>query len=260
MSNDKLFNITNREKLYTAFLSISAVALVVANLMAAKVFDFFGIPIDCGIFVFPLTYIVGDLMVEIFGQKMADRASVVAAWMAFFALMCVYLATFATGHSEYAETNAAYDAIHAFDARITIGSLIAFVLSRKTNNWSFMQIKREQWMTQYYAHYRGASTLVRASAPKVDEFRKWNVTVDDNGKLRRIRGFRAREIGSSVGARLIDNVVFETIAFAGKASWEAFGTQMLAAYIEGLIIELVLAIFVTGTLAEWCRNYVDRDF
>ena len=44
-----------------------------SNLAAIKLWDFFGIAVDGGIVVFPLTYIIGDLIVEFYGKETAKN-------------------------------------------------------------------------------------------------------------------------------------------------------------------------------------------
>lgn len=61
-----------KQKLLIFFAAISAGTLLISNLAAVKLWDFFGIAVDGGVVVFPLTYIIGDLIVECYGKKIAD--------------------------------------------------------------------------------------------------------------------------------------------------------------------------------------------
>lgn len=259
---NELFKITKRETLLVVAGMLTIMALIIANIAASYVMDCFGIPTDGGIFVFPLTYIVGDLVVELYGDRTADMLSNWAAWIAFFAILSLAALGLFPGHSEYAETNAAFIASHGFSLRITAGSLVAYVLSRKTNNWAFIKIKRAQWHTETTKRMLGpnSSIIVKASYRSVsDEIDKANVTVDKDGRARNIRGYRLRELGSSLLGRLVDNVIFETVAFLGQATTATFFLQMGMAYLEGLAVEVVLILFVTQPLANLCRNYINRD-
>ena len=68
MSNFKL-------RLLIYFATISASTLLISNLAAVKLWNFFGIAVDGGVVVFPITYIIGDLIVEFYGKKIAFLVS-----------------------------------------------------------------------------------------------------------------------------------------------------------------------------------------
>ena len=62
-------NFKQRTLIY--FAAVSAGALLLSNLAAIKLWDLFGIAVDGGVVVFPLTYIIGDLIVEFYGRRIA---------------------------------------------------------------------------------------------------------------------------------------------------------------------------------------------
>lgn len=167
-------------------------------------------------------------MVEIYGEKTANKVSFWSAVISLIAILSLMLVVLLPAHPEYAEAGEAFGLTMGFSLRITTGSLIAYVLSRLTNNWDFIRVKRKQCANQ------------RAD---------W----ED------VRGYRVRELRSSMLGRLVDNIVFETIAFAGIASTGEFLKQMLMAYAEGLLVELVLIIFVTQPILNACRKYLNKS-
>ena len=62
-----------KQKLLLYFATISVSTLLISNLAAIKLWNFFGIAVDGGVVVFPLTYIIGDLIVEFYGKKIAKN-------------------------------------------------------------------------------------------------------------------------------------------------------------------------------------------
>ena len=60
-----------RTKLLIYLGALSVGTLLISNLVAMKLWDFFGVAVDGGVVVFPLTYILGDLIVEFYGKKTA---------------------------------------------------------------------------------------------------------------------------------------------------------------------------------------------
>lgn len=117
-----------------------SIILVVANLMAMKIWNFCGIPVDAGILLFPISYIIGDLLMEIYGQKMANRVawygSVFGALTAFFLLVAHLLPDYP------GVDNSAFEVSYSMVGRIFLASLLAFLASQLTNNYVFEKIRQ----------------------------------------------------------------------------------------------------------------------
>ena len=60
-----------RIRLLIYFSALSAGALLISNLSAIKLWNLGGIAVDGGIVLFPLTYILSDLTVELFGKSLS---------------------------------------------------------------------------------------------------------------------------------------------------------------------------------------------
>ena len=81
MSNFKL-------RLLIYFATISASTLLISNLAAVKLWNFFGIAVDGGVVVFPITYIIGDLIVEFYGKKIAKNIILAGSLLICLRLSC----------------------------------------------------------------------------------------------------------------------------------------------------------------------------
>jgi len=62
-----------KRNLLIYFTAISAGILLISNLAATKLWDLFGIPVDGGVISFPISYILGDIIIEFYGQKTAKH-------------------------------------------------------------------------------------------------------------------------------------------------------------------------------------------
>lgn len=194
----------------TAF---SAGILVISNIVAVKLWDFFGIPVDGGIAIFPLTYIIGDLVVELYGKKLANYTIYVGFFINIIAVL-VFLLVGALPVYEGWGDQAAYDAILGFTPRIVAGSLIAYLVSSMVNNAMFEKIRK-----------------------KTGDKKLW-----------------LRALGSSVVAKLVDNVLFKTIAFFGVLSFSEFCWQLGFAYVASLVLEIImtpLTYLLVGKLKKY---------
>lgn len=135
MSNFKL-------RLLIYFATISASTLLISNLAAVKLWNFFGIAVDGGVVVFPITYIIGDLIVEFYGKKIAKNIILAGFFINILAIIVFYI-VIALPPYEGWTMQAAMASVLGFTPRIIIGSLTAYVCSNFLNNYIFTRLKSE---------------------------------------------------------------------------------------------------------------------
>lgn len=202
--------------------------VVIANLAAIKLWDLFGIPVDGGIVMFPVTYILGDLLVEIYGRRTAN--AVASCGFALGLLTCVLL-WIVTALPDYpGADNSAFLAISGMASRIFLASIFSFWCSQRLNNFLFAKIRQAQTKNQQ----------TRATGqPAVDQ-----------NPLNR---FWFRALSSSFFAHLLDCVVFETAAFLGRLTVWEFLAQASFAFIAGFALETIL-LPLTSYLAKKLKS------
>ena len=71
--------INKKIKVYMTLVSLYSVALVVSNIIANRTFDIWGFTLPSAIILFPIVYIINDVLTECYGYKLATRA----IWTAF---------------------------------------------------------------------------------------------------------------------------------------------------------------------------------
>lgn len=124
------------------------VVLIASNLAALKIWDGFGVPVDAGIFFFPLLYVTGDLLVYIFGRKVAD---LVAFMTATFALLAAAVMAFAGMFPDFpGADNSAFEIIQMATGRIFCASVAGFLASELVNNYVFDQLRRLDRREKFY--------------------------------------------------------------------------------------------------------------
>jgi uncharacterized integral membrane protein (TIGR00697 family) len=125
------------------FVTASLVAvLIVSNIAATKLLQVGPFQFDGGTFLFPLSYIFGDVLTEVYGYKSSRRV----IWTGFFwmfvtaiTLAIVDSATPAQGW----ELQASFHAILGQTMRIVIASLCGFLAGEFSN--SFVLAKMKIW-------------------------------------------------------------------------------------------------------------------
>ena len=84
-------------KIYLVLAALFITSLVVSNLIFQKFFswDFFGFytfEISVGILPYPITFLVTDLISEIYGKKKANQVVIAGIFASFFSLLIIYVA------------------------------------------------------------------------------------------------------------------------------------------------------------------------
>lgn len=117
-----------------------AMIIVLANWFDARLIHIFGLDTDAGTLVFPLTFLLSDLITEVYGYKQARRA----IWCGFLfnAIFIIYgqIVIHLPGPS-YATQNALFDTILATNTRIIFASTISYFISEPMNSLIMAKLK-----------------------------------------------------------------------------------------------------------------------
>ncbi|HKZ69930.1 MAG TPA: queuosine precursor transporter [Anaerolineales bacterium] len=114
--------------------------LIVSNIASTKLIAFLGLPLDGGTILFPLSYIFGDILTEVYGYQRSRRV----IWIG-FACLAIMAVTFAV--VDLLPPDPAFDAQAAFSRilgqtpRIVLGSLIAYWAGEFVNSYALAKIK-----------------------------------------------------------------------------------------------------------------------
>ena len=127
---------------YAILSCLFAGTIVAANLMGTKVIPFFTIGTyqltgSVGIFLFPLSFLITDIVTEIYGAK-ATRALITGTLIVLLVVLGVTgLATVLPPAERFAAQNDAYVGVFRSSLRIIVASIVAFTLSQYHDVWAF---------------------------------------------------------------------------------------------------------------------------
>jgi len=119
---------------------IFVTTVLVSNLAAAKLFSLGPATFTAGILVFPISYIFGDVLTEVYGFNRARRVIYVGLLANIFMALVLWVAIQlppAQGWNLQAE----FAAIHRLIPRIVIASLIAYVAGEMVNSFIMSKLK-----------------------------------------------------------------------------------------------------------------------
>lgn len=128
---------------YLGAISVFFVSiLLISNVASTKILDFGYFTFDGGTLLFPLSYIFGDILTEVYGYKRARGV----IWLGFFMALLMSIIFIIVGKLPPAAdwgNQAAYDAILGLTPRIVIASLVAYFFGEFSN--SFILAKMKIW-------------------------------------------------------------------------------------------------------------------
>ena len=217
-------------KYFDIFVALFVVTLVLSNIASsAKIIDLgfslLGIHLafDGGTLLFPLAYVLGDILTEVYGFKAARRAIITGFILLAFSALVFFVMSILPGESYWEEEAgmAAYNAILGgiSSGGIVLASLAGYLAGSFSNAFLMSRIK---------VAMRG-----------------------------RFLWFRAM-ISSLVG-ELLDSLVFVTIAcLTGVFGWNLFLTLALTNYILKCLIE-AMVLPGTYTIVRRLKKYEGID-
>lgn len=125
------------------FIIVSAVfitCLITANIIAVKIIQFGGIFLPAAIIVFPVSYIFGDILTEVYGYRMARKV----IWLGFFCNAIAVLFIWLGGllpSAPFWENQQAYNTILGFVPRIVAASFVAYLVGEFANSFVLAKLK-----------------------------------------------------------------------------------------------------------------------
>jgi len=123
------------------FLTLTyAMVIVLANWFDPRLIKIFGMTTDAGTLIFPLTFLLSDLITEVYGYKHARRA----IWCGFLfnAIFIIYgQLVIHLPSPDYPTNNALFDTLLSTNARIIIASSISYLASEPLNSYIMAKLK-----------------------------------------------------------------------------------------------------------------------
>ncbi len=208
--------------IFLLVLGLFVMALVLSNIIAVKIVEVGGRQFDAGTLLFPLTYLIGDVLTEVYGYR---RARLVI-WIGFaanvVAVGSIQIAIHLPAAPFWQQHEAGYETVLGTTWRLFLGSLAAYLVGEFSNSYVLAKLKiatQGRWL--------------------------WT-----------------RTISSTVVGEGLDSVIFSTIAFAGtgialgnqivtiwviKVLWETAATPLTYAVVGYLKRREGVDVYDVGT-------------
>lgn len=144
------------ERTYLVLASTFVVLLVLTNIVGIKLFRAPGNPdfaLTTGILTYPLTFLVTDLVSEIYGKRRADFMVLIGFGMSLLMLAIVQAALAVPPHPYWVpgkdpffgsetEYQHAFESVFSLNGVLLFGSMLAYACAQLTDNWLYHFWKR----------------------------------------------------------------------------------------------------------------------
>jgi uncharacterized integral membrane protein (TIGR00697 family) len=232
-------------KLFMGFLAFFCCNALIAEAIGTKLFSLekvFGFQpvsftmfgqsglaftLTCGVLLWPLEFVITDIINEFYGPKAVRRISITAVILISYAFLIYFLAIKVPAADLWIQSSSkqgvdniqnSFNAIFGQNMRIIIGSLVAFLVSQVVDVTVFHQIKK-----------------------KTGNKHLW-----------------LRATGSTLVSQLVDSYIVLFIAFSSIFTWQ----QILAFGMMNYIYKFTVAIILTPLIyfvEKRIENYVGHD-
>ena len=193
-------------KRFTVLAVVSCVCLVASNIFETKIFAAGPLTLTGGFLIFPISYIINDCLTEVYGYRRA-RFVILLAFLVNAAFVGVAQLVRILPPVPYCDAQPHLDYLFTADLRITVASMLAFLLGSLVNSLVMDKMKSRQGD----------------------------------------KGFGWRAVLSSLAGETLDSLIFFPIAFLGVGMSNLLvmmGTQIVLKTMYEVIILPVTTVYV----------------
>ena len=120
--------------------AIFITSLITSNIIAVKLVNIFGLVMPAGIIIFPISYIFGDVLTEVYGYRQARQV----IWLGFFCNLVAVIAIWVgqiLPAASFWEGQAAYERILGYTPRLLLASFLAYLVGEFANSYVLAKMK-----------------------------------------------------------------------------------------------------------------------
>lgn len=127
-------------RFYDVGVALFVASLITANIIAVKLIQVGPLILPAGVVIFPVSYILGDVLTEVYGYRYARRA----IWLGFIGNGLAVIAIFVGGvlpAPVFWTGQEAYQTILGFTPRLLLGSFAAYLVGEFANSTVLAKMK-----------------------------------------------------------------------------------------------------------------------
>ena len=216
--------------LFMLFGTLFCVCLITANVLETKQLSFGPINLTAGIIVFPVSYIINDVVCEVWGYQRTRMLIWMGFAMNFFFVIMGAIADWIPG-APYWHGDEGFHTIFGLAPRIAAASFIAFIAGSFINAYVMSKMKLSSRQNREEQSSTGVSFA---------------------------KSFSARAVLSTVFGEFTDSVSFFTMALGGVIPWEEMPSLMISQVTLKTAYEIVV-LPITIRVVEFTKRHDHED-
>ncbi len=125
---------------FVFIVAIFISCLITANIAAVKLVEVFGFVLPAGTIIFPISYIFGDVLTEVYGYRQARRV----IWLGFFCNFIVVVVLWVgqvLPPASFWDGQKAYERILGYTPRLLVASFLAYLVGEFANSFVLAKMK-----------------------------------------------------------------------------------------------------------------------
>ncbi len=133
---------TFKEKTYNLLLGLFIAIIIITNVITGKYFIIGNIPLTCGVITYPFTFLITDIISELYGLKKANHVVLMGFLASILMTTMIYIANILPVHVNSPIKQQSFDNIFCFVPGVVIGSMTAYLISQFSDVHIFYFLKK----------------------------------------------------------------------------------------------------------------------
>ena len=140
------------EKAYNVFMVIFITMIVLTNIIGVKLFEVNSVTLTTGIITYPLTFLITDIVCEVFGKKRASLMVVMGFFASILSLVFINLAVMlpgsevwinnSLGYNSIKDMQKAYESVFTLPGFLISASMLAYLVAQLIDVRIFHYLKK----------------------------------------------------------------------------------------------------------------------
>jgi len=125
---------------FMVIVALFVTCLITANITAVKLVNLFGFILPAAILIFPLSYIIGDVLTEVYGYGQARRVIWLGFSCNFITVLAIWMGQVLPAASFW-DGQEAYERILGYTPRLLFASFLAYFVGEFANSFVLAKMK-----------------------------------------------------------------------------------------------------------------------
>jgi hypothetical protein len=127
-----MFENLTKNELYAIITGVFTACLIISNIIAGKTFEIFSFTLPCAVIIFPLVYIINDVLAEVYGYEKARRVIILGFVMNLIAVICFNITIWLPAPAFF-ENSLAFSIVLGSTLRLLIAGFVAYFVGSLVN-------------------------------------------------------------------------------------------------------------------------------